>query len=78
MFFRADSDYPQPDAFTERASSLGADFNGSTQEERVNYYLTLPSDSLEAGMQLMASAVMKPLFREDELDKERAGGDRRI
>ncbi len=72
MFFRADSDYPEPDAFTERASSLGADFNGSTQEERVNYYLTLPSDSLEAGMHLMASAVTKPLFREDELDKERA------
>ncbi len=72
MFFRADSDYPEPDAFPERASSLGADFNGSTQEERVNYYLTLPSDSLDAGMRLMASAVMKPLFRQDELDRERA------
>jgi zinc protease len=71
MFFRADANYPEPDAFTEHASSLGADFNGSTQEERVNYYLTLPSDSLDAGMHLMASAVMKPLFREDELDKER-------
>ncbi len=72
MFFRADSDYPEPDAFPQRASSLGAEFNGSTQEERVNYYLTLPSDSLDAGMRLMASAVMKPLFREDELDRERA------
>lgn len=72
MFFRADSDYPAPDAFEERASSLGAEFNGSTDEERVNYYLTLPSDSLEAGMQLMESAVTKPLFREDELDRERA------
>ena len=72
MFFRADSDYPEPDAFPERASALGADFNGSTQEERVNYYLTLPSDSLDAGMRLMASAVMKPLFRKDELDRERA------
>ncbi|MGH7688031.1 MAG: M16 family metallopeptidase [Gemmatimonadaceae bacterium] len=72
MFFRADSDYPEPDAFPQRASALGANFNGSTQEERVNYYLTLPSDSLDAGMRLMASAVMKPLFREDELDRERA------
>jgi zinc protease len=72
MFFRADSDYPAPDAFEERASSLGAEFNGSTDEERVNYYLTLPSDSLQAGMQLMESAVTKPLFREDELERERA------
>lgn len=72
MFFRADSDYPNPDEFEEKASALGAEFNGSTQEERVNYYLTLPSDSVNAGLQLLASAVMKPLFRVDELDRERA------
>lgn len=72
MFFRANADYPEPDAFESRAASLGAVFNGSTEEERVNYYLTLPSDSLEAGMHLMESAVTKPLFREDELERERA------
>ena len=72
MFFRADSDYPEADAFETRASELGAVFNGSTEEERVNYYLTLPSDSVDAGMRLMASAVVKPLFRTDELDRERA------
>lgn len=72
MFFRADSAYPEPDAFEARASDLGAVFNGSTQEERVNYYLTLPSDNLDAGMRLLAAAVMKPLFRTDELDRERA------
>jgi zinc protease len=72
MFFRADSDYPAPNAFEARASQLGAVFNGSTEEERVNYYLTLPSDSVNAGLQLMASAVTKPLFRADELERERA------
>ncbi len=72
MFFRADSDYPEPDAFEARAAQLGAVFNGSTEEERVNYYLTLPSDSVDAALQLMASAVIKPLFRADELDHERA------
>lgn len=72
MFFRANADYPQPDAFQAQASAIGAEFNGSTEEERVNYYLTLPSDNLEAGMRLMAAAVEKPLFRSDELDRERA------
>lgn len=71
MFFRANADYPEPDEFTQRAAALGATYNGSTQEERVNYYLTLPSENLEAGMQLMASAVERPLFRDDELQKER-------
>jgi zinc protease len=72
MFFRANADYPEPDAFTGRASELGAEFNGSTQEERVNYYLTLASENMERGIQLMGSALRKPLFRPDELERERA------
>ena len=72
MFFRANADFPAPDAFSERASTLGAEFNGTTQEERVNYYLTLGSENLEQGMGLMASALRKPLFRSDELERERA------
>jgi zinc protease len=46
MFFKASKAYPQPDQFTARAAELGAVFNGSTQEERVNYYMTVPADSL--------------------------------
>jgi len=72
MFFRANSDYPTPDAFEAQASSIGAVFNGSTEEEQVDYYLTLPSDSVNAGIGLMESAVEEPLFRSDELERERA------
>src|SRR3954464_1125483 len=66
MFFKANKDYPDPDAFVARASELGAEFNGSTSEERVNYYLTVPSDSMEGGMKFLASALINPTFREDE------------
>ncbi len=71
MFFKSDSAYPQPDAFTQHAAELGAVFNGSTREEVVNYYLTLPADSLEAGMRLLESAFRAPLFRPDELAREK-------
>src|SRR5690349_24538658 len=37
MFFKANKDYPNPDQFVARASELGASFNGTTSEERVNY-----------------------------------------
>ena len=47
-------------------------FNGSTQEERVNYYLTLPSDSTLPGMALLAAALREPLFLPEELERERA------
>jgi zinc protease len=71
MFFKANADYPLPEAFIQRTTELGAVFNGTTREEVVNYYLTLPADSMTAGMRLLASALRKPLFREDELAQEK-------
>jgi zinc protease len=72
MFFKANRDYPEPEAFVARASELGAVFNASTQEERVNYYLTVPSDSTMQGLALLASALRQPLFLKDELERERS------
>jgi zinc protease len=72
MFFKANRSYPAPDEFVARASGLGAIFNASTQEERVNYYLTLPSDSVVPGIALFTTALRTPLFLKDELERERA------
>ncbi|HEX6533639.1 MAG TPA: pitrilysin family protein [Gemmatimonadaceae bacterium] len=72
MFFKSNVDYPEPEEFVQRAAELGAVFNGSTREEVVNYYITVPTDSLEGGMQFLASAFRAPLFRPDELERERA------
>ena len=71
MFFKANSAHPNPDDFIGRASELGAEFNGTTSEERVNYYLTVPADSAEGGMKFLAAALINPLFRKDELERER-------
>jgi zinc protease len=71
MFFKASRDYPLPDQFTQRATELGAVFNGTTREEVVNYYMTLPADSVRAALRFMASALRAPLFREDELAREK-------
>jgi zinc protease len=71
MFFKANGRLAEPDEFIDRAASLGAVFNGTTQEERVNYYLSLPADSIEGGMQIIASALREPKFLRDELERER-------
>jgi zinc protease len=72
MFFKANVKYAQPEAFVNRASELGAVFNGTTQEEQVNYYLTVPSDSTMPALALLSSALQSPLFLKDELERERA------
>ncbi len=71
MFFKANSNYREPQQFWDRASDLGAVFNGTTQEERVNYYMTVPTEKLADAIQLVASAIRAPLFRRDELERER-------
>jgi zinc protease len=71
MFFKANETYPEPDAFVDRAGDLGAVFNGTTKEESVSYYLTLPSDSLAAALHFMAAALRAPLFLPSELAREK-------
>jgi zinc protease len=71
MFFKASKQFPNAEAFGQRAAELGARYNGTTQEERVNYYLTLPSDSVKGGMSLIAAAVRAPLFLPTELAQEK-------
>src|SRR5438034_894252 len=71
MFLRANSKYPEPNQFWDKASDLGAVFNGTTQEERVIYYMTVPAEKLVDAVQLLAAALREPLFRRDELERER-------
>jgi zinc protease len=71
MFFRANQDFPNPDQYVERLSSLGAQYNATTREENVNYFMSVSADSLAAALRLMAAGYRAPLFRSDELEQER-------
>ena len=71
MFFKANRTIPSQEAYLRRLNQLGAQWNGTTSEERVNYYITLGVDSLAAGLQFMEDAIRYPLFNQDELVRER-------
>lgn len=70
MFFKANKDYPSQEAYMARVRELGIVFNGTTSEERVNYFFTLPNTNLNAGLQFMNSAIRHPLFLAEEMKKE--------
>jgi zinc protease len=71
MFFKANESIPNQERYLERSRELGMIFNGTTSEERVNYFFTMGKDSLEAGLEFMRAAIMTPLFLQEELVKER-------
>lgn len=71
MFFKANKDYPDQEKFLKRTQELGAIWNGSTGAERVNYYFTFNKDSLLQGLKFMNSAMRFPIYRQEDMQKER-------
>ena len=71
MFFKANAAIPSQEQYMKRLRELGAVWNGSTSNERVNYFITIGRDSLVPGMQFMKDAIESPLFKQDEIVNER-------
>jgi len=71
MFFKANEVISNQPRFLERLRELGAAWNGTTSEERVNYFFTMGVDSLEQGLVFMRDAIMYPVFEQAELVNER-------
>jgi len=70
MFFKANKDYPDQEKFIRRTEELGMIWNGTTGEERVNYYFTFNNDSLGAGLKFMNAAMRFPIYRKEDMEKE--------
>ena len=71
MFFKANKDYPNQEKFLKRTQELGAIWNGTTGAERVNYYFTIHKDSMPAGIKFMNAAMRFPIYRKEDMEKER-------
>ena len=71
MFFKANKNIPNQERYLERLRELGASWNGTTSEERVNYFVTVGTDSLVPSLQFMEDAIRYPLFDQSELVRER-------
>lgn len=70
VLFRAYGD--SPGEFWAAASNLNAQFNGTTSHEVVTYYLMLPSENTEKGIQLLGRLLTRAKFRANDLAAERA------
>lgn len=71
MFFKANKDYPDQEKFIRRTEELGMVWNGTTDVERVNYFFTFDKDSLRAGLKFMNAAIRFPIYRAEDMQKER-------
>jgi zinc protease len=72
MLFKGNRVYRTQSDFQAALKELGvASWNGSTSPERVTYYITVPSDRLDKGIEFWANAVRYPLLDPAELEMEK-------
>lgn len=71
MFFKGNLQLPDQTAYNARLGELGIVRNGTTSDEIVRYYITLPSERFEEGLEFMYYAIATPLFDETEMAVER-------
>ena len=75
MFFKGNKALPDQAAYFARLRELGMQVpltcNASTNNERVNYFVTTTSDHFADTMAFMRDAIMSPLFDAKELERER-------
>ena len=71
MFFKGNKAIPDPLAYNARVRELGMLYNGTTDDDRVNYYFTTTSDHFVDAMVFMRDAITSPLFEKADLDRER-------
>ena len=70
MFFKANKALPSQEQFLDKVNELGIVFNGTTSDERVNYFFTLSSNKIDEGLNFMNNAIRYPLFLESEMKRE--------
>jgi zinc protease len=70
MFFKANKSIPSQEKFLERVNELGISFNGTTSNERVNYFFTLSNKLIDEGLDFMNNAIRFPLFLQEEMKNE--------
>jgi len=71
LFFKGNAKVPDQQAYVRRMQELGIVFNGSTSQEAVMYYFTLPKENLRAGLEFMFDAITTPAFDEGEMEREK-------
>jgi len=71
MFFKANRAIANQEQYLQTIGQLGIAYNGTTQEEVVEYYFTTTSPNLRAAMNFMRDATRYPLFDDREFERER-------
>ena len=72
MMFKGNSKYRDAQAMQTALNDMGvSSWNGTTSTDRVNYFITVPTDQFETGLEFWSYAVRDPLMIPKEFEAEK-------
>ena len=72
MIFKGNSKYPDAASVQKAITDMGVpNWNGTTGNEHINFFFTVPSDLTYDGLEFWSYAVREPLLDETEFEKEK-------
>src|SRR3989338_6742393 len=71
MFFKGTTNRPTPLAVAETLDRVGGQYNAFTDKERTGYYAKVDSQHLELATDWVSDMLLHPLFKKDELEREK-------
>ncbi len=72
MMFKGNPKYPNAQAMQTALKDMGVpNWNGTTSTDRVNYFITVPVDQLEKGLEFWSYAIREPLMNPKEFEDEK-------
>ncbi len=72
MTFKGTSKWPTARDIASSVEGVGGVVNGGTFLEMTSYWIKLPKDHWKLGFELLSDMLLNPLFREEDIEKERA------
>lgn len=71
MFFKGTTTRPTTKEIAELIDGVGGEFNAFTGEEYTGYYVKVASEHLQRGADAVSDILLRPLFAEEEIERER-------
>ena len=71
MTFKGGKKYKTAQEVAEAFDQLGAEHNAGTSREWTNFYMKVRKEKLAEGFEILTDGFREPLFKEDDIEKER-------
>lgn len=71
MVFKGSEKRPSAKAISEAVDSIGGEFNAATSKDWTNFYIKTRVGNLELAMDVLSDMVLRPLLKEEEIEREK-------